>query len=93
MPTRKPKDDGGDHDDPLQKPHTEPRGAVKIHEAYLEHRLGGGAEATPDRYRRGLEQFEKLPGAVRSTPPATPAAEPEKPPTTTGQPSGDGEAE
>ena len=80
MPTRKNKDDGGDYDEPPRKPHNEQPGAVQIHEAYLQHRLGGGEPASPEAYRRALEQFEKLPGAIRSTPAMVPSQEPKKPP-------------
>jgi hypothetical protein len=62
------------------EPHQEEHGAVRVHEAYLEHRLGGGAPATPDAYRRGVEQFQRLPGAVRSVPPVTPPKAPPKAP-------------
>jgi hypothetical protein len=47
-----------------------------VHEAYLEHRLSGGEPATPEAYRRAFEQFQNLPGAVRSVPPPP---SPEKP--------------
>lgn len=78
MPTRKPKDGGDDHEEQPREPHKEQHDAVRIHEAYLQHRLGGGEPASPDAYRRGVEQFEKLPGAVRSTPGIGPAPEAEK---------------
>jgi len=77
MPTRKPKDDDDDQEQRPREPHKEEHEAVKIHEAYLEHRLGGGAPATPEAYRRAVEQFEKLPGAMRSTPPPEPEKKPE----------------
>jgi hypothetical protein len=65
------------------EPHEEGPGAVRVHQAYLEHRLGGGERATPEAYRRAVEQFQRLPGAMRSVPPVAlpderPAA-PEKP--------------
>jgi hypothetical protein len=75
-----PKD--GEHKGPEEggyqerEPHEEESGAVEVHRAYLEHRLAGGEPATPELYRRAVEQFQKLPGATRSVPPATP---PEKP--------------
>jgi hypothetical protein len=75
MTTRKTKDADGGQDREPRKPHQEQKDAVKIHEAYLQHRLGGGAPATPEAYRRALEQFEKLPGAIRSTP-AAPSHDP-----------------
>jgi hypothetical protein len=70
MPTRKKKDDkqGSGDDYSKREPHKEQKDAVKIHEAYLEYRLAGGEPASPEAYRRALEQFEKLPGATRSTP-------------------------
>jgi hypothetical protein len=45
--------------------------AVQVHAAYLEHRLGGGRKADPEAYRRAVEQFERLPGAVRTAPSAS----------------------
>ncbi len=80
MPTRKRKGDDGYHDEPPREPHKEDEGAVKIHEAYLRHRLGGGEPATPEAYRRAIEQFEKLPGAMRSTPEKIRPEEPDKKP-------------
>jgi hypothetical protein len=78
MPTprskRKPK---SAEEEQEPKPHQEEGGAVRIHEAYLEHRLGGGEAATPEAYRRAVEQFQKLPGAMRSVPPAAPLQTPE----------------
>jgi hypothetical protein len=82
MPTRKPKDDDYKDKPPRdpRKPHEEHDNAVKVHEAYLQHRLGGGEPASPEAYRRALEQFEKLPGAMRSTPvPVRPKEEGGKP--------------
>jgi hypothetical protein len=75
MPTRKNK---GPYEDEHPKPesHEEQRGAVDVHRAYLEHRLAGGEPASPEAYRRAIEQFQKLPGAMRTVPPA---ASPEKP--------------
>jgi hypothetical protein len=50
------------------EPFRESEGAVRVHQAYLEHRLGGGEPATPQAYLRAFEQFQKLPGAVRGKP-------------------------
>jgi hypothetical protein len=72
MATRKRKHPYGDGDDDQGKPYEEEGGAIEIHRAYLEHRVQGGDPPTPERYRRAIEQFQKLPGAVRSTPPAMP---------------------
>jgi hypothetical protein len=80
MPTPKPKrktKSAAEGDYQESKPHQEEGGAVRIHEAYLEHRLGGGEAATPEAYRRAVEQFQKLPGAMRSVPPAAPLQTPE----------------
>ena len=78
MATRKRKDDdrrddrddrdGGDDDQ-----RAEEASAVALHAAYLEHRLAGGEPGDPDAYRRGLEQFERLPGAVPTRPAAAPS--------------------
>jgi hypothetical protein len=42
--------------------------SVRLNEAYAEHRVAGGAPATPEAYRRAVEQFQRLPGAVRTRP-------------------------
>jgi hypothetical protein len=68
MPTRKRKDDDGYGHDDERRPYKEEDHAVEVHQAYLEHRLKGGAPASPEAYRRAIEQFQKLPGAVQSTP-------------------------
>ncbi len=79
MSTRKRKDgDGGD--DERRLPHEEEGNAVRVHEAYLEHRLQGGEPASPDAYRRANEQFQKLPGAVQSTPALVPNPKPDDAP-------------
>jgi hypothetical protein len=57
---------------------------LRLHEAYLEYRVAGGAPATPEAYRRAVEQFDRLPGVIRSrpgvgqapSPPPTPGQEP-----------------
>ena len=59
--------DDGEKRPPKQKPPT--RGnrdadPVKIHREYVERHVGGGAAATPEAYRRALEQWHQLPGAV-----------------------------
>src|SRR4051794_28555732 len=86
MPTRKPrhpKDGGyqepgpakdGDYQEP--EPQREEAEPVEVHQAYLEHRLAGGAPATPAAYRRAVDQFQRLPGAIRSVPPVAPSAPP-----------------
>ena len=57
---------------------------MRLHEAYLEYRVAGGAPATPEAYRRAVEQFDRLPGVIRARPevgrsappqPATPPGE------------------
>ena len=42
--------------------------SLLLHDAYLEYRLAGGAPATPEAYRRAAEQFDRLPGVIRSRP-------------------------
>jgi hypothetical protein len=63
---RKPPADG-DQDRPptLGNPDADP---VRIHREYVERRLGGGAEPTPEEYRRALAEWHKLPGAVSAPP-------------------------
>jgi hypothetical protein len=67
---KKPDGDGGD--DVRRHPHEEQGDAVRIHEAYLEHRLAGGGAPDPEAHLRAIEEFERLPGALRTTPRATP---------------------
>ncbi len=78
MANRKPrKPKGGHYQEPEPpEPHKEEPDAVRVHEAYLEHRLSGGEPATPEAYQRAFEQFQSLPGAVRSTPPPPSPEEP-----------------
>lgn len=62
---------------------------VRIHQEYIERRIGGGAPPTPEAYARALEQWNALPGAV-----PTPQAEPiGNDVTPVGGPSGNGEEE
>ena len=71
----KGKGENGDGDDERREPYKEQGHAVQVHEAYLKHRLEGGEPASPEAYRRAIEQFQKLPGAVRSTPVVVPKQE------------------
>jgi hypothetical protein len=64
---RKPKPKSDDYDEPPSES-PEDEGSIRVHDAYLEHRLGGGEPATPEAFRRAVEQFEQLPGAVRTGP-------------------------
>ncbi|MEX0277501.1 MAG: hypothetical protein AB3N19_08280 [Ruegeria sp.] len=41
---------------------------LDIHEAFLKHRLEGGEEPSSQAYARAVEQFQKLPGAIRGKP-------------------------
>lgn len=38
---------------------------VRIHREYVQQHLGGGALPTPEAYERALDQWHRLPGAVR----------------------------
>ena len=38
---------------------------VKIHREYVQRRLGGGALPTPEAYENALDQWHKIPGAIR----------------------------
>lgn len=58
--------DGGGRDD-REPPGEEPEN-LDIHEAYLQHRLGGGERPTTQAFGRAVAQFKKLPGAVRGKP-------------------------
>jgi hypothetical protein len=82
MPPRRRKPKNSNEQPPEETP--EDQESLRVHEAYHEHRLGGGEPATPDAFLRGAEQFERLPGAVRTgpatgrrIPPPVPEAEPE----------------
>lgn len=39
---------------------------VKIHEEFIKRHVEGGAPATPEAYEQAIEQFSRLPGAVRT---------------------------
>jgi hypothetical protein len=81
MPPRKSRDDNRTRDDDHDRePYAEEGTAVQIHQAYLEQRLAGGEEPTPEAYRRAVEQFQRLPGAT-GAPPARPAVPPRPEPT------------
>jgi hypothetical protein len=78
----KGKGENGDGDD------GEPQGPgkhhggdpVRIHEDYVERHSGGGAPATPEAYEKAIEQFNRLPGAMRTptkTRPARPVPKPD----------------
>ena len=48
--------------EPQRNPDADP---VKLHRGYIERQLEGGAPATPEAYRRAVDQWRQLPGAVR----------------------------
>ena len=50
---------------------------VRIHRDYVEQRLGGGGQATPEAYEEALRQWQDIPGAV-SRPPAEVPRPPER---------------
>ena len=39
---------------------------VRIHRQYVQERIGGGELPTPEAYERAVEQWHRLPGAVRA---------------------------
>jgi len=39
---------------------------VRIHRQYVQDRIGGGELPTPEAYERAVEQWHRLPGAVRA---------------------------
>jgi hypothetical protein len=58
--------DGEDGDGEPQGPGKHHGGdPVRIHEDYVQRHLGGGAPATPEAHERAIEQFNRLPGAMR----------------------------
>jgi hypothetical protein len=62
---------GDDHGDDVRGgPHEEEGHAVEVHEAYLAHRFAGGETPDPEARLRAIEQFERLPGALPTMPPA-----------------------
>lgn len=72
-PGKRPKKpDGNGGEDVRREPYEEQDHAVRVHEAYLEHRLAGGEAPDPEAHLRAIEEFERLPGALRTTPPPTP---------------------
>ena len=72
MPSRQRKPPDGSPPSPGQAPDDdeffEDEESVRLNEAYAEHRVAGGAPATPEAYQRAVEQFQRLPGAVRTRP-------------------------
>lgn len=75
MPAERRKD-GPRRREP-REPDDEPREAVELHDAYLQHRLAGGEQPNPRLYLRALDQFRRLPGAIRGRPGVTPPPEPD----------------
>jgi len=61
---------GGGGDEPIGE---EPEN-LDIHEAFLKHRLEGGEPPSSQAYARAVEQFQKLPGAIRGKPAFIPPA-------------------
>jgi hypothetical protein len=51
---------------------------VRIHREYVERRIGGGGEPSPEAYARALEQWHQLPGAVSRPPTELTSAEAER---------------
>jgi hypothetical protein len=49
----------------LDNPEADP---VRIHREYVERRVSGGADATPEAYARAIKQWHELPGAVSAPP-------------------------
>jgi hypothetical protein len=64
QPPDVPPDDGPPGRPPglSRNPDADP---VKIHREYVQRRLGGGALPTPEAYERALDEWHKIPGAVR----------------------------
>src|SRR5262249_1246063 len=92
MPSRERKPPDDSPPPPGQAPDDdeffEDEESVRLNEAYLEHRVAGGAPATTEAYRRAVEQFQRLaragrrrprPGIGRASRPTAPADE-EPPP-------------
>jgi hypothetical protein len=84
MPNKRPrkkgedeskKDNNGEEYPPHRKFNVDP---AQIHREYVERRVGGGAPATPEAYARAIEQWHRMPGAVR-VPPSEVTGEQPKP--------------
>ena len=58
-PRRRKRRDGENY--PPGNPDADP---VRIHRDYVERRVSGGAEPTPEAYARAIQQWHQLPGAV-----------------------------
>jgi hypothetical protein len=72
MPSRKRKPPDNTPPPPAQAPDDdeffEDEEELRLHEAYLEYRVAGGAPTTREAYRRAVEQFDRLPGVIRTRP-------------------------
>jgi hypothetical protein len=62
---RRPPDGDGERPVGPGNPDADP---VRIHEAFVERRVGGGRPATPKAYEQALRQWRRMPGAVRVPP-------------------------
>jgi hypothetical protein len=84
MPSRQRKPPDDSPPPPGQAPDDdeffEDEESVRLNETYAEHRVAGGAPATPEAYRRAVEQFQRLPGAARTRPGAGRASRRTMPP-------------
>jgi len=49
----------------LGNPDADPQ---RIHREYVERHFGGGEPATPEAYQKGVEEWNRLPGAVTRQP-------------------------
>jgi hypothetical protein len=57
--------DNGPPEEPPQLTRNPDADPVRIHREYVQRRLGGGALPTPEAYENALEEWHRLPGAVR----------------------------
>jgi hypothetical protein len=62
-------ENGPDAEESLRR--NEDADPVQIHREYVERRIGGGAPPTSDAYARAIEEFQQVPGAVRTPPTET----------------------
>lgn len=58
-------EENGDEKPTLGNSNADP---VRIHREYIERRMGGGREATPDAYEDAMRQWKELPGALSAPP-------------------------
>jgi hypothetical protein len=57
--------DAGPPEEPPQLGRNPDADPVRIHREYVQRRLGGGGLPTPEAYENALEEWHRMPGAIR----------------------------